>query len=164
MNFSAWAIKNPVAPLLAFFMLMVLGWQSFNALPVTRFPNIDIPVVAVTVAQGTVNVTHASGLGTAATTVNGGLLAVNTSIANIVNVNAGGTVGGAGLDVFEKEPPAADDPIRACDNLLATPHIGGSTDEAQEIVGVRIAEQLVEYLLGVFLILHHTISFLFLYK
>ena len=51
MNFSAWAIKNPVAPLLAFFMLMVLGWQSFNALPVTRFPNIDIPVVAVTVAQ-----------------------------------------------------------------------------------------------------------------
>ena len=51
MNFSAWAIKNPVAPLLAFFMLMVLGWQSFNGLPVTRFPNIDIPVVAVTVAQ-----------------------------------------------------------------------------------------------------------------
>ena len=51
MNFSAWAIKNPVVPLLAFFMLMVLGWQSFNALPVTRFPNIDIPVVAVTVAQ-----------------------------------------------------------------------------------------------------------------
>jgi autotransporter-associated beta strand protein len=52
--------------------------------------------VAVTVAQGTVNVTNASGLGTAATTVNGGLLAVNTSIANIVNVNAGGTVGGGG--------------------------------------------------------------------
>ena len=51
MNFSAWAIKNPVAPLLGFFMLLVLGWQSFNALPITRFPNIDIPVVAVTVAQ-----------------------------------------------------------------------------------------------------------------
>ena len=51
MNFSAWSIRNPVAPLLAFFMLLVLGWQSFNALPVTRFPNIDIPVVAVTVAQ-----------------------------------------------------------------------------------------------------------------
>lgn len=51
MNFSAWSIRNPVAPLLAFFMLLILGWQSFNALPVTRFPNIDIPVVAVTVAQ-----------------------------------------------------------------------------------------------------------------
>lgn len=51
MNFSAWSIRNPVAPLLAFVMLMVLGMQSFFSLPVTRFPNIDIPVVAVTVAQ-----------------------------------------------------------------------------------------------------------------
>jgi multidrug efflux pump subunit AcrB len=51
MNFSAWSIKNPVAPILAFFMLMVLGWQSFNSLPITRFPNIDVPLVAVTVAQ-----------------------------------------------------------------------------------------------------------------
>ena len=51
MNFSAWAIRNPVAPILAFVMLMVLGWQSFNALPITRFPNIDVPLVAVTVTQ-----------------------------------------------------------------------------------------------------------------
>ncbi|WP_435257014.1 efflux RND transporter permease subunit [Thioclava sp. FR2] len=51
MNFSAWSIRNPVAPLLAFVLLMVLGWQSFNALPITRFPNIDVPIVAVTVAQ-----------------------------------------------------------------------------------------------------------------
>ncbi len=51
MNFSAWSIRNPIAPILAFFMLMVLGWQSFNALPITRFPNIDVPLVAVTTAQ-----------------------------------------------------------------------------------------------------------------
>ena len=51
MNFSAWAIRNPVAPLLAFFILMILGWQSFNALPITRFPNIDVPIVAVSVGQ-----------------------------------------------------------------------------------------------------------------
>jgi len=51
MNFSAWSIRNPVAPLLAFFLLMILGWQSFNALPITRFPNIDVPLVAVSVAQ-----------------------------------------------------------------------------------------------------------------
>jgi len=51
MNFSAWSIRNPVAPLLAFFLLMVLGWQSFNALPITRFPNIDVPLVAVSVFQ-----------------------------------------------------------------------------------------------------------------
>ncbi|OZA07994.1 MAG: ABC transporter permease, partial [Rhodobacterales bacterium 17-64-5] len=51
MNISAWAIRNPLAPILAFFILMVLGWQSFNALPITRFPNIDVPVIAVTVTQ-----------------------------------------------------------------------------------------------------------------
>lgn len=51
MNFSAWSIRNPVAPLLAFFLLMLLGYQSFYALPITRFPNIDVPLVAVTVAQ-----------------------------------------------------------------------------------------------------------------
>jgi multidrug efflux pump subunit AcrB len=51
MNFSAWSIRNPVAPLLAFFLLMVLGWQSFQSLPITRFPNIDVPLVAVSVVQ-----------------------------------------------------------------------------------------------------------------
>ena len=52
MNFSAWSIRNPVAPILAFFILMFLGWQSFNSLPITRFPNIDVPLVAVSVSQG----------------------------------------------------------------------------------------------------------------
>ncbi|KAF0171423.1 MAG: acriflavin resistance protein [Rhodobacteraceae bacterium] len=51
MNFSAWSIRNPLAPILAFFILMVLGWQSFNSLPITRFPNIDVPVVAISVQQ-----------------------------------------------------------------------------------------------------------------
>ncbi|MGL4236867.1 efflux RND transporter permease subunit, partial [Tabrizicola sp.] len=51
MNFSAWSIRNPVAPLLAFFLFMVLGWQSFNSLPITKFPNIDVPLVAVSVSQ-----------------------------------------------------------------------------------------------------------------
>ena len=51
MNFSAWSIRNPVAPLLAFVMLMVLGYQAFYALPITRFPNIDVPLVAVSASQ-----------------------------------------------------------------------------------------------------------------
>ena len=51
MNFSAWAIRNPVAPLLAFTMLMVLGYQAFFALPITRFPNIDVPFMLVSASQ-----------------------------------------------------------------------------------------------------------------
>jgi multidrug efflux pump subunit AcrB len=51
MNFSAWSIRNPIAPILAFVILLFLGWSSFNTLPITRFPTIDVPLVAVTVNQ-----------------------------------------------------------------------------------------------------------------
>jgi len=52
MNFSAWSIRNPVAPILLFVIITLLGWQSFRSLPITRFPNIDVPLVAVSVTQG----------------------------------------------------------------------------------------------------------------
>jgi D-3-phosphoglycerate dehydrogenase len=56
-----------------------------------------------------------------------------------------GIVAGAGLDVFEKEPPG-ELALFKSDGVVATPHIAGSTEEAQEIVGVRIVEQVIEYL------------------
>lgn len=57
-----------------------------------------------------------------------------------------GKVAGAGLDVFETEPPG-ESPLFRHANVIGTPHIGGSTEEAQEVVGIRIAEQVRDYLL-----------------
>ncbi len=50
-NFSAWSIRKPVPSILLFVVLCVLGLLSFSKLPVTRFPNIDVPLVSVTVTQ-----------------------------------------------------------------------------------------------------------------
>lgn len=57
-----------------------------------------------------------------------------------------GQVAGAGLDVFQKEPPTGSALVGHA-NVIATPHFAGSTEEAQEIVGIRIAEQVRDYLL-----------------
>ena len=50
-NISGWAIRNPVPPILLFVVLVALGVVSFMNLPITRFPNIDVPVVSVTVTE-----------------------------------------------------------------------------------------------------------------
>ena len=50
-NVSAWAIRKPVPSLVLFLVVMILGLVAFKDLPVTRFPNIDIPIVSVTVTQ-----------------------------------------------------------------------------------------------------------------
>jgi D-3-phosphoglycerate dehydrogenase len=60
-----------------------------------------------------------------------------------------GHVAGAALDVFAVEPPK-DSPYFGLDNVILTPHIAGSTGEAQEAVGIQIARQVRDYLkLGV---------------
>ncbi|GLQ37015.1 ABC transporter permease [Rhizobium albus] len=50
-NISAWSIRNPVPSILLFVVLVVLGWVSFLNLPITRFPNIDVPVISVVITE-----------------------------------------------------------------------------------------------------------------
>ncbi|MBI5561922.1 MAG: phosphoglycerate dehydrogenase [Deltaproteobacteria bacterium] len=57
-------------------------------------------------------------------------------------------VSGAALDVFEKEPASADNPLIAMEEVILTPHLGASTFEAQENVAIAVAEQIVDYLVG----------------
>lgn len=59
-----------------------------------------------------------------------------------------GKVAAAGLDVFEDEPLAKDSELRTLPNVVLTPHLGASTAEAQESVGIEIAEQIADVLNG----------------
>jgi hydrophobe/amphiphile efflux-1 (HAE1) family protein len=50
-NISAWSIRKPVPSLVLFMVLMALGYFSFKQLPITRFPNVDVPIIKVEVTQ-----------------------------------------------------------------------------------------------------------------
>jgi D-3-phosphoglycerate dehydrogenase len=85
-----------------------------------------------------------------------GALLLNLSRGHVVDVGAlaqaigSGRIGGAALDVFPEEPRTNDDPfdspLRGLPNVILTPHVGGSTEEAQEAIGEFAAERLLSYL------------------
>jgi len=54
-----------------------------------------------------------------------------------------GQVGGAGLDVWMKEPPPADHPLLARDTVIGSPHVAGVTHESREVVARWAAEQII---------------------
>lgn len=77
-----------------------------------------------------------------------GVRIVNCARGGLVNEAAlaaalkDGHVAAAALDVFETEPLPADSPLRDAPNLVLTPHLGASTVEAQESVGIEVAQQI----------------------
>jgi D-3-phosphoglycerate dehydrogenase len=83
-----------------------------------------------------------------------GVYIINASRGGIVNEEAlykalkSGKVAGAALDVYEKEPPDRDNPLLKLDNVVTTPHIGASTKEAQMMVGVTIAHEIISFFKG----------------
>ncbi len=81
-----------------------------------------------------------------------GVLIVNAARGALIN-NAdlaealkSGKVGGAALDVYDQEPPPADNPLLNLPNVVYTPHLGASTYEAQDAVGMEAAEKVVDAL------------------
>ena len=65
----------------------------------------------------------------------------------LYNALKAGEVGGAGLDVYENEPPTAS-PLLELEGVLLTPHLGASTEEAQVEVALDVARQIVDVLAG----------------
>ena len=84
-----------------------------------------------------------------------GAILINASRGTVVDIDAlaealkAGKLSGTAIDVFPVEPKSNNDefisPLRGLDNSILTPHIGGSTQEAQENIGTEVAEKLVKY-------------------
>ncbi|WP_296278338.1 phosphoglycerate dehydrogenase [Pseudoxanthomonas sp.] len=80
---------------------------------------------------------------------------INASRGTVVDIDAlatalkAGAVGGAAVDVFPVEPKgnaeSFESPLRGLDNVILTPHVGGSTLEAQDNIGIEVAAKLVRY-------------------
>ena len=85
----------------------------------------------------------------------GGYL-INASRGNVVDIEAlveqlqSGHLAGAAVDVFPHEPSSREEifqsPLQEMENVILTPHIGGSTEEAQVAIGVEVAQSLIRYL------------------
>ena len=81
-----------------------------------------------------------------------GALVVNAARGGIVDEAAlvealdSGKLGGAALDVFEREPPPPDHPLLGREDVVLTPHLGAATAQAQLNVAIAVAEQVADYL------------------
>ncbi len=88
--------------------------------------------------------------------VKNGSYLINLSRGKVVNIGAlaeglkSGKIAGAGIDVFPEEPKSNDDPFKSelqgLPNVILTPHVGGSTEEAQKNIGTEVAQKLLKFI------------------
>jgi D-3-phosphoglycerate dehydrogenase len=115
----------------------------------SMLPDIDVLSLHVPLTDSTRNCIDAAQLAL----MKPDAVLVNAARGGTVNEDAllealkNGTIRGAAIDVFDTEPPG-DHPLLALPNVLATPHVGASTKEAQVRAGVQAAEIAVEVLKG----------------
>ena len=112
----------------------------------------DFVTLHVPATKETENLIDAARLGQ----MNKGAYLINNSRGSVVDVDAlaaairSGHIGGAAIDVFPSEPEGNGQgfqtPLAGLPNVLLTPHIGGSTEEAQEAIGTEVATALVKFI------------------
>jgi D-3-phosphoglycerate dehydrogenase len=110
----------------------------------------DVISIHVPLTDGTRNLIGAAQLAQ----MKPGAVIVNTSRGGIIDEAAlaealkAGTIGGAGIDVFEAEPPPADHPLFALDNVVLGPHVAGVTEASMKHMARHCAQVIETILLG----------------
>ena len=112
------------------------------------FASADIITLHVPLVEATRNLINSQSIAK----MKDGVRIINTARGELINEHdlvaalESGKVAAAALDVFSVEPPAPESPLLKHPNVIVTPHIAASTLEAQEVVGVEIAEQVRSFL------------------
>ncbi len=126
-----------------------------NATPVPGLPALlgqcDVVTLHVPESPDTIGLIGAAELAQ----MREGAALINASRGTVIDIDAlvaaldSGHLRGAALDVFPTEPSSNEEPfespLRRFDNVILTPHVGGSTEEAQESIGVEVADKLVRF-------------------
>ncbi len=126
-----------------------------NATPVRRLNNlleqVDVVTLHVPEAPDTFNLIAAEQIAR----MQPGSILINASRGTVVDIAALSAalesehLRGAAIDVFPQEPSSNEErfesPLQAFDNVVLTPHVGGSTEEAQQSIGIEVAEKLIKF-------------------
>ena len=154
-------IGSQVSVLAEAFGMRVLYYDVVSKLPLGNarqlsslsdlLAEVDAVTLHVPAAADTVNLLSAERI----QQLKPGAFVINASRGNVVDLEAlaeairAGRVGGAAIDVYPEEPRSATEPLRTplqgLENVILTPHIGGSTLEAQHNIGIEVSSKLVQY-------------------